>query len=151
MLAELAAANAAFAVIKQTVAHGKELATAGAAINNFVFAKEELRRRGDKKKGSLFKKTQNTSEFEEFMALEQSKKNEEELRSIMQLYGRAGLWSDWQKFQAQARKSRQVEQKLAAKKREEMIEATAWGALVLVGLAAVGGMVFWGLLHRGLI
>lgn len=151
MLAELAAANAAFAVIKQTVAHGKELATAGAAINNFVFAKEELRRRGDKKKGSLFKKTQNTSEFEEFMALEQIKKNEEELRSIMQLYGRAGLWNDWQKFQAQARKSRQVEQKLAAKKREEMIEATAWGALVLVGLAAVGGMVFWGLLHRGLI
>ena len=69
----------------------------------------------------------------------------------MQLYGRAGLWNDWQKFQAEARKSRQVEQKLAAKKREELIEALAWGSLILVGLAAVGGMLYWGLLHRGLI
>lgn len=151
MLAELAAANAAFKIISTTVAHGKELATAGKAINDFVFAKEELRRRGEKKKGGLFKKTQDTSEFEEFMALEQIKKNEEELRSMMQLYGRAGLWNDWQKFQAEARKSRQVEEKLAAKKRQEMIEATAWGALVLVGLAAAGGLLYWGMLYRGLI
>ena len=117
MLAELAAANAAFKIISQTVAHGKELAVAGKAINDFVFAKEELRRRGEKKKSGLFKRTQDTSEFEEFMALEQIKKNEQELRSMMQLYGRAGLWNDWQKFQAEARKSRQVEEKLAAKKR----------------------------------
>ncbi len=151
MLAELAAANAAFKIISQTVAHGKELASAGKAINDFVFAKEELRRRGEKKKGGLFKKTQDTSEFEEFMALEQIRKNEDELRSMMQLYGRGGLWNDWQKFQAEARKSRQVEEKLAAKKRQELIEGLAWSALVLVGLAVVGGMLYWGLLHRGLI
>ena len=151
MLAELAAANAAFKIISQTVAHGKELASAGKAINDFVFAKEELRRRGEKKKGGLFRKTQDTSEFEEFMALEQIKKNEDELRSIMQLYGRGGLWNDWQKFQAEARKSRQVEEKLRAKKREELIEALAWSALVLVGLAAAGGLLYWGMLHRGLI
>ncbi len=151
MLAELAAANAAFKIISTTVAHGKELATAGKAINDFVFAKEELRRRGEKKKGGLFKKTQDTSEFEEFMALEQIKKNEDELRSMMQLYGRGGLWNDWQKFQAEARKSRQVEEKLAAKKRQELIEGLAWSALVLVGLAAVGGLLYWGMLHRGLI
>lgn len=151
MLAELAAANAAFKIISQTVAHGKELAVAGKAINDFVFAKEELRRRGEKKKSGLFKRTQDTSEFEEFMALEQIKKNEQELRSMMQLYGRAGLWNDWQKFQAEARKSRQVEEKLAAKKREELKEALGWTALIIVGLAAVGGLFYWGMLHRGLI
>lgn len=151
MLAELAAANAAFAVIKQTVAHGKELAVAGKAINDFVFAKEELRRRGEKKKSGLFKKTQNTSEFEEFMALEQIKKNEDDLRSMMQIYGRAGLWDDWQKFQAEARKSRQVEEKLRQKKREELIETLVWGAAILIGLSALGGLIYWGLLYRGVI
>lgn len=151
MLAELAAANAAFKIISQTVAHGKELASAGKAINEFVFAKEELRRRGEKKKSGLFKKTQDTSEFEEFMALEQIRKNEDELRSMMQLYGRGGLWNDWQKFQAEARKSRQVEEKLRAKKREELIEGLVWSVAVLIGLGVLGGLIYWGLSYRGLI
>ena len=42
MLAELAAANAAFAVIKQAVSNGKEIAAAGNAIAEFVGAKEKL-------------------------------------------------------------------------------------------------------------
>ena len=42
MLAELAAANAAFAVIKQAVSNGKEIAAAGSAIAEFVGAKEKL-------------------------------------------------------------------------------------------------------------
>ena len=50
MLAELAAANAAFAVIKQAVQNGRELADAGSAITKYVGAKEELARRAKKKK-----------------------------------------------------------------------------------------------------
>ena len=42
MLAELAAANAAFAVIKQAVQNGKDIASAGHAIAEFVRAKETL-------------------------------------------------------------------------------------------------------------
>ena len=41
MLAELAAANAAFSVIKTAVMNGKEIASAGKAIANFVGAKED--------------------------------------------------------------------------------------------------------------
>ena len=40
MLAELAAANAAFAVIKQAVSNGKEIAAAGSAIAEFVALKK---------------------------------------------------------------------------------------------------------------
>ena len=36
MLAELAAANAAFAVIKQCVSNGKELANVGKSISDFT-------------------------------------------------------------------------------------------------------------------
>ena len=151
MLAELAAANAAFSVIKQTVAHGKEQATAGKAINDLVFAKEELRRRSEKKKNSLFSRSQDTSEFDEFMALEQINKNEAELRSMMQIYGRAGLWTDWQKFQAEARKSRQTQEKLKARKRKELIEVLVWSGVGLIVLAAAGGLFYWALLSKGLI
>ena len=49
MLAELAAANAAFAVIKQAVSNGKEIAAAGSAIAEFVGAKEKLQARAAKK------------------------------------------------------------------------------------------------------
>ena len=51
MLAELAGANAAFQVIKTAVQNGKEIASAGKAISNFVSAKEDLERKATKKGG----------------------------------------------------------------------------------------------------
>ena len=42
MLAELAAANAAFGVIKSFISNGKELASCGKQISDFVFAKEQI-------------------------------------------------------------------------------------------------------------
>ena len=44
MLAELAVANAAFSVIKQTVMNGKDIASAASAIAQFVGAKEDLQK-----------------------------------------------------------------------------------------------------------
>ena len=54
MLAELAAINAAFAIIKTTVANGSDLAKAGSAIGDFVSAKDALESRHRKKKSSPF-------------------------------------------------------------------------------------------------
>lgn len=45
MLAELAAANAAFGILKQTIANGKELMSAGKAISDLINAEEDLRKR----------------------------------------------------------------------------------------------------------
>ena len=42
MLAELAAANAAFSVIKSFVSNGKELTGCAKHISDFVFSKEQL-------------------------------------------------------------------------------------------------------------
>ena len=50
MLAELAAANAAFAIIKKAVTNTGDLAKAGKAISDFVIAKETLQRKGQQKK-----------------------------------------------------------------------------------------------------
>ena len=67
MLAELAAANAAFAIIKQCVQNGSDIAKAGKAIGDFVSAKDELTRSGNKKRA----RGVGGNDLEEFMALEQ--------------------------------------------------------------------------------
>lgn len=134
MLAELAAANAAFAVIKQAVQNGGDIAKAGSAIASFVGAKEDLQRKTNKKGGG--------SDLEEFMALEQLREKEEQLKQIMIYAGRPGLWRDWQKFQAKARVARREAEIETARKRDALIETimitVVVGALLAV---AVGGII----------
>jgi hypothetical protein len=133
MLAELAAANAAFAVIKQAVSNGKEIAAAGSAIAEFVGAKEKLQQKAQKKGGG--------SDLEEFMALEQIRAREEELKTYMIYAGRPGLWKDWQRFQAKARLARRQEEAEAAAKRKKIVEITIIVAFALCCLAVLGSLV----------
>jgi len=145
MLLELQAANAAFAIIRETVMNGKDLLSAGSAIADFVNAKEDLRQNSEKKKNSVFA----SNDLEEFLALEKLKEQEEDLRKMMQWYGRANLWNDWQKFQAEARKERQRQKEAQLKKRQERIELIQ---LIIVGtILAVGvaGLLWWALWLRG--
>lgn len=143
----MAAANAAFLVLKNTVMAGKDLASAGSAINSFVFSKEELGRQTRKQRS----KGKNVSELESFLALEEIKRKEDQLREMMQLYGRSGLWNDWQKYQAEARKSRQVQRMRAQKRREEMIEIIGWGIGGLLIASFIAGLFYYALIVRGYI
>lgn len=127
MLAELTAINAAFAIIKQTVSNGRELAQATKAISDFVNAKEDLEQKHRDKKNAIF-----GDDFETFMAIEEVKQKENELREWMQLYGRANLWNDWVKFQANARKERQRQKEERKRKRDELIETVGIIAIVSV-------------------
>lgn len=143
MLAELAAANAAFAVIKQAVSNGKEIAAAGSAIAEFVGAKEKLQSKAAKKGGG--------SDLEEFMALEQIRQKEEELKQIMIYLGRPGLWNDWQRFQAKARVARREAEAAAVIKRRKIIDGTIIGTILLAILLVVAGIVALILHHHGRI
>ena len=134
MLAELAAANAAFAVIKQTVINGRELTAAIQSVGDFVAAKEELERRKVRKT----KRGHQAADLEEFMALEKIREQEDQLKQLMIYTGRPGLWQDWQRFLAEARKSRRVQEKLRRKRREEIIDTISISLLVL---ALIGGTV----------
>ena len=114
-------ANSAFAVIKQTLENGKEISSAGAAIAKFVGAEDQLQRDLHKKRNSIWTnvlgKTDN--DLEEFMALEQIRVQHEKLREYMQLYGRAGLWTDYQAYCAEARKARKEAEAKKIKQRQE--------------------------------
>ena len=143
MLAELAAANAAFGVIKSFISNGKELASCGKQISDFVFAKEQIEKKAKKQRA----KGVRTNDLEEFMALEKIKQQEEELKQIMIYAGRPGLWQDWQRFQAEARKSRRYAEKMAEKQRQDMLEVAGWvfGVTIFVGIviAMVYGLAKW--------
>tara|TARA_Y100000114_G_scaffold38736_1_gene34469 strand:+ start:10678 stop:11124 length:447 start_codon:yes stop_codon:yes gene_type:complete len=139
VLAELAAANAAFQIIKKAVQNSGDIAKAGKAISDFVIAKEELQRKGTKKK----KPGVDTSDLEEFMALEAIRQKEEELKQFMIYCGRPGLWHDWQKHQAEARKERRVQEELAKRRRAEIAEAIGLGAVGLLIATMVAGLVAW--------
>jgi hypothetical protein len=145
LIAELAAFNAGFAVVKQFVANGRDLSDAMGAIGKMVAAKEDLRARGEKKKKSVLSvlggKTEN--DFEEFMALEKIKQVEKELESMMKLYGRAGLWDDWVRFQAEARKQRRQAILEEKRRREKMWEYTAIGLAAVFLIGGFIGLVFW--------
>ena len=143
MLAELAAANAAFAVIKQAVSNGKEIAAAGNAIAEFVGAKEKLQAKAAKKG--------NGSDLEEFMALEQIREKEEELKQMMIILGRPGLWHDWQRFQAKARVARREAEVAAAHRRKKIVEGTIIAVFILLILAILGAIVALILHHQGRI
>jgi len=137
MLAELAAANAAFGVIKNFISNGRELSGCAKQISDFVFAKESLEKKAKQKKA----KGVGGSDLEEFMALEQIREKEEELKKMMIYLGRPGLWQDWQQFQAEARKTRRYQEKMAQKRQEEIMEYVGYsiGFIIIVffaGLAA---------------
>ena len=141
MLAELAAANAAFAVIKQAVSNGKEIAAAGSAIAQFVGAKEKLERKAQQKGGG--------SDLEEFLALEKIKEQEKQLKELMIYTGRPGLWNDWQRFQAKARVARREAEVAAARKRKKIVEGTIIAMFVLCCLAVLGALIMLILHHQG--
>ena len=143
MLAELAAANAAFAVIKQAVSNGKEIAAAGSAIAQFVGAKEKLERKAQQKGGG--------SDLEEFLALEKIKEQEKQLKELMIYTGRPGMWGDWQRFQAKARVARREAEVEAARKRKKIVEGTIIAVFVLCCLAVLGALGMLILHHQGRI
>jgi hypothetical protein len=134
MLAELAAFNAAFGVVKQFIGNGKDLADCFGPIGQMVNAKENLKARQQKNKKSLF-----SSDIEEFMALEQIAKAEQELQDFMLYHGRAGLWDDFIIFQAKARKARLEAKNAHAQKINQRMHYAGLAvgcALVCVGLYA---------------
>ena len=148
MLAELAAANAAFQVIKQAVSNGRDIASVGSQIAQFVDGKETLQKKVSNKKNSPFYKG---NDFEEFMALEAIKEKEEELRQIMLYVGRPGLWNDWQKFQAEARKARIEAQEEAQRKKQQLLETIVLSAAIIVGIGFLGIVIYVGLKARGML
>ena len=142
MIAELAAANAAFGVIKQTLANGKELYEAGDALADYFGLKAEIQKKAHE---HGYK-----SDMQAFQAAEKLKAYEDSLQQMMIWQGRPGLWQDWLAFQKQMKDSREAAEKAEkAKKakRKKQLEDTLLGIgltlLILSGVGLIGYIFYW--------
>jgi hypothetical protein len=137
MLAELAIANAAFAVIKEAVQNSGDIMNAGQALFDYFDTKSVIQKKANEK-------GEGKSDLEEFMALEQLKKQEAELKQMMIYQGRPGMWQDWLRFQVEARQRReQVEKEriqvevAKRQKRMEYLMNTFYTAVIFASLYVI--------------
>lgn len=138
MIAELAAANAAYDVIKQTVQNGQEIYQAAEAMAQYFGLKQEIQKKAHE---HGYK-----SDLEAFMALEQMKAQEEELKQMMIYQGRAGMWNDWLQYQAQMSQSRKEAERDKIRAIQKRKQVLIDGSIVALAVAtAIGAVVvfFW--------
>jgi hypothetical protein len=134
MLLELAAANAAFAVIKEAVQNSGDLMAAGESLFKFFDSKAELQKKAQSSNGS------DRGDLEAFMALESLKKNEESLREMMIYQGRAGLWTDWLAFQLQAKKKREAAEREKVLRKQRIIQRIKDVFMIILVIVLLGGL-----------
>ena len=139
MLAELAAANAAFDVIKQTLANGREIYEAGEALAKYFGLKAEIAKKAHQ---HGYK-----SDIAAFMAAEQLAAKENELREMMIYQGRGGMWDDWVRFQAEMKRSRDEEElqirKAKFARKKKIIEIFYYSAITFAVLLLISAGIFF--------
>jgi cytochrome c-type biogenesis protein CcmH/NrfG len=129
ILETIAAANAAYSVIRKCLENGREVKDMVGQVGKFLTAEEELQEAVKKKKNSPITAITGGQEgdWEEFQALERIREQRRELESWCRLY-------------APARKRRQEAKKAAQKayeKRMEQIQITS-GILLAVTVCVLG-------------
>ena len=128
MLAEIAAANAAFQVIKGALSNGKELYDVAEQATTYFDSKSAIAKKANRTGGS--------NELQCFMQLEKIKEQEEWLKEHMIYAGRADMYSDWLKFQSDCKQKRDKAERLRKHRRATNL-ALLWSAL----LWGTGGLV----------
>jgi len=137
ILESIAAANAAYSVIKTALGNGKETAGLIGAVGKFLSAEEDVKEAINKKKSSPITMITGSSEgdWEEFQHLEKLRAKRAELESYCRLYAPPGTWDRWQQWQAEARKQRKAAKIAAEKAREERMELLA--TIAGIGMAVI--------------
>ena len=134
MLAEIAAANAAFGVLKTALGHGRELYECSNVAKKYFDNKSAITKRvAAKGKGDL----------DAFMALEKIKEQEEWLKDYMVYGGRPGMWDDWLKFQSECKRDRDKEERLRIAKRRNTLKMLGQFITVIgIAVAVIPVMIY---------
>ena len=137
MLAELAIANAAFAVIKTTLANGKEIADAGSALTNYFGASQSIQQKAKMGTGDV---------LAAYQAKQAIEKQEKELEFMLNKQGLLGYYK-YQQFRDEffkKQKDAAVKKRVKAKKLQGNLEVgfiITFFTVVFIG-AFVGVLIY---------
>ena len=139
ILETIAAANAAYSVIRTCIQNGREGADLMASVGKFLTAEDDIKKAVQKKKNSPLTAITGGEEgdWEEFQALENIKQKRAELESYCRLYAPAGTWDRWIAWQNEARKQRQAARKAAQLAHEKKMEQLQIAAGVMLAVTGV--------------
>ena len=139
ILESIAAANAAYSVIKTALGNGKETAGVISSIGKFLAAEDDIKQAVQKKKNSPLTAITGGDEgdWEEFQALENIRQKRAELESYCRLYAPAGTWDRWIAWQNEARKQRQAARKAAQAAHEKKMEQIQIAAGIILAVTGV--------------
>ena len=137
MLIELMAANAAFAVIKQTLSNGKEIADAGSALTKYFSASQAIEKKAQLGTGDV---------LAAYQAKQAIERQEKELEFMLNKQGLLGYYK-YQQFRDEFHRK----QKDASKKqkiRQAKINSNINDGLIALGIviiimAALFGVAFY--------
>ncbi len=111
MLAEIAAANAAFSVIKTALSNGKQLFEVGEEATKYFDNKSVIAKKSNAHG--------NKNELAAFMELQKLRKQEEWLKEHMIYAGDPGMWDAWLQFQSDCKRNRERQVAIAKRKKIE--------------------------------
>ena len=137
MLAELAIANAAFSVIKQTLSNGKEIADAGSAVTKYFSASQSIQQKAAIGTGDVL------GAYQAKQAIERQEKELEFMLNKQSLQGYYNYCQFRDEFYKK-QKAAAVKKRVKAKKLQGKIEVgfiITFFAVVFIG-AFVGVLVY---------
>ena len=145
ILETIAAANAAYGVIKSCLQNGKEVTGLVSEVGKFLHAEETLQEEYKKRKDNPLAKVlgKDINDWEHFQHLEEMARKRKELESWCKLYGPPGTWDRWVKFQADARIARKEARRAAEKAREERVELIITILSIAGGIVAMAAVFWW--------
>jgi len=108
--------------------------SAGDALFKYFDNKDSIQKKAAAKGGS------DRGDLEEFMALEKLKQQEAELKEMMIYSGRGGLWTDWLKFQSDAKRRREEAEREKVLKKQRIINRIKDIATIILIIALLGGL-----------
>jgi len=126
MLAELMVANAAFAVIKQTLSNGKEIADAGSALTKYFGASQAIEQKAKLGTGDVL------AAYQAKQALE---RQEAELAWMLNKQGLLGYYK-YQQFREEFNRKQKVESK-KRKARQAQINENINHGLIALGIVII--------------
>ena len=145
ILETIAAANAAYGVIRTCLQNGKEVTGLVSEVGKFLHAEETLQEEYKKRKDNPLAKVlgKDISDWEHFQHLEDMKAKRKELEEWCRLYAAPGTWDRWVKYQADARIARKEARRRAEREREERIELIITILCVVGGIVAMAAVFWW--------